>query len=364
MKVSEITSHLESIAPLSYQETYDNSGLICGSYEKEISGILISLDCTEEVLDEAIKKNCNLIISHHPIIFSVIKKLNVKNYVERTIIKAIKNDIAIYAIHTNLDNVHRGVNAKICEKLGLIHAKVLSPKTGLLKKLVTFCPAEHADKVRTALFDAGAGHIGNYDSCSYNASGTGTFRGSSDTNPFAGKANELHFEPEVKIESIFPVHIQNKLIEALLVNHPYEEVAYDIIPLDNQFSRVGSGMIGEFTPETDEIDFLQRIKLQMNANYLRHSDLLKKKVRKVAVCGGSGSFLLSEAIVQKADMFITADFKYHQFFDADKKIVIVDIGHYESEQFTNDLVFELIKEKFPNFALHLSETDTNPINYL
>jgi dinuclear metal center YbgI/SA1388 family protein len=364
MKISDITSYLETIAPLSYQESYDNSGLLTGSSDQELRQALITLDCTEEIVEEAIKKNCNLIIAHHPIIFSGLKKLNGKNYIERTVIKAIKNDIAIYAIHTNLDNVHKGVNAKICEKIGLVKNKILSPKTGLLKKLITFCPTEHADKVRNALFEAGAGHIGNYDSCSYNSNGIGSFRGLEDSKPFVGEAKKLHFEPEVKIETIFPSHLQKTLIKALLASHPYEEVACDIIPLDNKYAKVGSGMIGELPTPMSEALFLQHIKKQLNTSLIRFTRFLNKEVKKVAVCGGSGSFLLHEAIAQKADVFITADFKYHQFFDADKRIIIADVGHYESEQFTKDLIFEIIKEKFPNFALHLSEINTNPINYL
>lgn len=364
MQVSDITSCLETIAPLYYQENYDNSGLLTGYSEQKITNALISIDCTEEVVEEAIQKNCNLIISHHPIIFSGLKKLNGKNYIERTIIKAIKNDIAIYAIHTNLDNAHNGVNAKICEKLGLINSKILSPKSGLLKKLITFCPTEHVDKVRDALFTAGAGHIGDYDCCSYNTNGTGSFRGLENSKPFVGEVNKQHFESEVKIETIFPVHIQNKLIKALLSAHPYEEVAFDIIPLENKHHRIGAGMIGELAIPIDEITFLQQLKKQLSVSCIRYTQLLNKKIEKIAVCGGSGSFLLHEAIAQKADVFITADFKYHQFFDAENRIVIADIGHYESEQFTKDLIFEIIKEKFPNFALHLSGINTNPIKYL
>lgn len=364
MQISTITSYLESIAPLSYQENYDNSGLLTGSLDQDVNQVLICLDCTEEIVDEAIQKKCNLIISHHPIIFSGLKKLNGKNYIERTIIKAIKNDIAIYAFHTNLDNVRNGVNSKICQKLGLINTKVLAPKAGLLKKLITFCPTEYADKVRNALFEVGAGHIGNYDCCSYNTDGTGTFKGLENSNPFVGEQNKLHREPEVKIETIFSSHIQKSIIKALLDSHPYEEVAYDIIQLDNNHSKVGAGMIGELQNHVDETTFLKIIKEKLNAQCIRYTKLLNNEVKKVAVCGGAGSFLLSEAIAQKADMFVSADFKYHQFFDANNRIVIADIGHFESEQYTKDLILELIKEKFPNFAVHLSEINTNPINYL
>ncbi len=364
MQISAITSYLESIAPLSYQENYDNAGLLTGSLDQNTSQALITLDCTEEIVDEAIQKNCNFIIAHHPIIFTGLKKLNGKNYIERTIIKAIKNDIAIYALHTNLDNVHNGVNAKICEKLGLINTQILAPKTGFLKKLVAFCPTEHADKVRNALFEAGAGYIGNYDNCSFNAVGNGTFRGLANSNPFVGEPNQQHTEAEVKIETIFAAHLQPKLIKTLLAVHPYEEVAYDIIPLDNTYKNIGAGIIGELQTPVNELFFLKTIKEKFHTKGIRYTHLLNKEVKKVAVCGGSGSFLLQDAIAQKANIFITADFKYHQFFDANNRIVIADIGHYESEQYTKDLIFDLIKEKFPNFAVRLSEINTNPINYL
>ena len=281
----------------------------------------------------------------------------------RTIIKAIQNNVAIYAAHTNLDNVQQGVNKKICEKLGLINCKILSPKKSLLKKLVTFCPKEHVEKVQAAIFSAGAGKIGNYDECSFNADGTGTFRAGEGTNPFVGKIGERHNEKEIRIETIYEAVNQSKIIHALIESHPYEEVAYDIYPLDNVYQNIGSGMIGELVKETDEKEFLSLVKQKMQTGCIRHTKLLNKKVRKVAVCGGSGSFLLNEATRQGAQCFISADFKYHQFFDSDGKIVIADIGHYESEQFTKEIFYELLKEKIPTFALHFAETVTNPVSY-
>lgn len=364
MKIADITSYLEQIAPLSYQESYDNSGLIVGNPADQVNHVLISLDVTEEVVAEAVEKGCQLIIAHHPIVFSGLKKLNGKNYVERTVIKAIKNDVAIYAIHTNLDNVHNGVNKMICEQLGLQNGKVLAPKSGLLKKIVTYVPTKNAEQVQTALFDAGAGSIGAYDECGFSLEGTGTFKANEEANPYKGKVGERHHEQEVRIETIFPSHIQAKLISVLLNVHPYEEVAYDIYSLDNKNSNVGSGMIAELPNELEELSFLKLIKKKMGAGVVRHTDLLNKKVKRVAVCGGSGSFLLFDAIAAKADVFITADFKYHQFFDAENKIVIADIGHYESEQFTKQLLYDILSKKFANFALSLSEINTNPINYL
>lgn len=364
MQVKDITRLIESMAPLAYQESYDNAGLIVGDANDDVSGVLITLDITEEIMEEAIRKNLNMVIAHHPIVFGGLKKLNGRNYVERSVIKAIKNNIAIYAAHTNLDGVFGGVNSKICEKLKLQNCRMLIPMQGMLKKLVTFVPVSHAEKVRTALFEAGAGQIGNYDSCSFNQQGLGSFKGNDSTNPFAGEKNKLHFEEETRIETIFPKHIQGRVIEAMIQAHPYEEVAYDIYPLDNEFPLAGTGMIGELAEPVDEHHFLQTIKETFYCQALKHTALLGKPIKKVAVCGGSGSSFLNRAIAQNADIYISADFKYHQFFDAEKKIVIADIGHYESEQFTKEVFYELLTKKFPKFAVHLSEISTNPVNYL
>ncbi len=361
--IKDVTGYLESLAPLDLQESYDNAGLIVGNDSTEVKGILVCLDSIEEVLDEAVKNNCNLIVAHHPIVFSGLKKLNGKNYVERTIIQAIQQNIAIYAAHTNLDNVQQGVNAKICERIGLKNSRILSPKKNLLKKLVTFCPVEYIEKVRSAIFEAGCGRIGKYDECSFNAEGTGTFRGGADSNPFVGEKGKQHHEKEIRLETVFESHLEPVVIRALLEAHPYEEVAYDIYPLSNSYQGIGSGMIGELVTAMSETEFLKHLKSVMKAGSIRHTRLTGKKVSSVAVCGGSGSFLLSDAIRQKADVFVTADFKYHQFFDADGKVVIADIGHYESEQFTKELLRDFLVKKFSTFAVRLSEVDTNPVNY-
>jgi dinuclear metal center protein, YbgI/SA1388 family len=363
MQIKQITQYIESIAPLAFQESYDNAGLVIGNPEDEVSGALISLDITEEVLDEAIRKNLNLVICHHPIIFSGIKKLNGKNYIERCVAKALKNDIAIYAAHTNLDSVFGGVNSKISEKLGLTNCRILDPMPNFLKKLVTFVPVADAEKVRIAICEAGAGHIGNYDSCSYNVTGQGTFRGNDQTNPYVGEKNQLHTEEEIRIETIFPKHIQGKVVQALLEAHPYEEVAYDIYPLDNDFAKAGIGMIGDLAEPMGETEFLNKLKETFRCSVVKHTVLLGKPIKTVAVCGGAGSSFLNKAIAQKADIFVSGDFKYHQFFDAERKIVIADIGHYESEQFTKEVFYELLTKKFPKFAVHLSATNTNPVSY-
>jgi dinuclear metal center YbgI/SA1388 family protein len=363
-KIKEVVSYLETIAPPAYQESYDNSGLITGNRETEITGVLICLDSIEVVIEEAIRKKCNLVIAHHPIVFTGLKKITGKNYVERTIIKAIKNDIAIYAIHTNLDNVHIGVNAMIAEKLGLTDTSILAPKSNLLRKLITFIPVEKAEDVTNALFAAGCGSIGNYDECSFNIEGKGTFRANDNTDPYVGKKGERHIQKEIRFETIFEAYKEKSIIKALINAHPYEEVAYDIYSLNNDFQSVGSGLIGELADSQDEIAFLKHVKEQMKAGVIRHTALLGKAVKRVAICGGSGSFLMSDAIRKGADVFITADYKYHQFFDADGKIVIADIGHYESEQFTIELIKGLILKKFTTFALQLTEVKTNPVLYI
>jgi dinuclear metal center YbgI/SA1388 family protein len=364
MKLREITNYLESIAPLAYQESYDNSGLICGNHDMEITGAVICLDSTEAVIEEAIANKCNLVIAHHPIVFSGIKKFNGKNYVERVIIKAIQNNIAIYAAHTNLDNVSKGVNSKIAKKIGLTNCSILAPMHNTLKKLTTFCPDDQAAALRTALFAVGGGAIGNYDECSFNTSGIGTFRAGENTNPFVGEKGKQHEEKETKIELIYPVYLESRLLKALFTAHPYEEVAYDILVLDNVNNSIGAGMVGELVEEMEETAFLKHLKQTMETDMVRYTALKGKKVKTVAVCGGSGSFLLKNAIAAGADVFVTGDFKYHQFFDAENQIVIADIGHYESEQFTMELFYDILSEKFSTFALHLSKINTNPINYL
>jgi len=361
--LKDVIHFLESFAPLSLQESYDNAGLITGDVNTEITTVLITLDVTEKVVEEAIQKKAELIVAHHPIIFSGIKKITGKSYVERTLIKAIKNDIAIYAAYTNLDSVDRGVNHKICEKLGLQNCKILQPASNQLKKLVTFIPVKSAGEVREAIFNAGAGNIGNYDSCGFIAEGLGSFRGNENSNPYVGKKGEIHAEKEIRFETIFPGYLQGKIIEALLKVHPYEEVAYDIYPIENKFEKVGMGMIGTFAEPKSEIEFLNQLKSIFNTGVIKHTALKDKPVEKVAVCGGSGSFLLNAAKASGADFFVSGDFKYHQFFDAENKIVIADIGHFESEQFTKELFYELLTKKFPKFAVRLSEVGTNPVFY-
>jgi dinuclear metal center YbgI/SA1388 family protein len=324
---------------------------------------LVSLDATEEVILEAKARGCNLVVTHHPIIFSGLKKINGSNYVERAVIASIKHDIAIYAIHTNLDNILTGVNAKMAERLGLRYCSVLKPKPALLKKLYTFVPSAHIETVRTAIFQAGAGHIGHYSECSFQSGGTGTFKAGAGTNPYVGEIDKRHYEEELKLEVIFPAWLEYGLVKALKDAHPYEEVAFDIISIDNQTDQYGSGIVGELAEPMTEAAFLNLLKQQFGLTMLRHTPLLNKPVKKVALCGGAGSFLTKTAITAGADLFVTADVKYHEFFDADQRLVLADIGHWESEQFTIDLLADNLKQKFPTFAVLKTGVKTNPVEY-
>jgi dinuclear metal center YbgI/SA1388 family protein len=363
MKINEIILYLESLAHPSLQENYDNAGLITGNANWDCSGIICSLDATEEVVNEAIEKKCNLVVAHHPIIFGGLKKINGTNYVEKTIITAIKNDIAIYAIHTNMDNVIGGVNGKMAKMLGLKNVSILSPKENTLKKLFTFVPVDQAEQVRNAIFLAGGGHIGNYSECSFNAEGIGTFKAGEGSDPYVGDIGSQHQEKETRIEVIFPSYLENKIINAMKSAHPYEEMAFDVIALSNNDHLVGSGIIGEWPDGIDEKQFLKKIKDVFDIPVIRHTALLSKAIKKVALCGGAGSFLISKALATGADAYITADIKYHEFFDANNRMLIADIGHYESEQFTADLLREILGQKFPTFAVLKTEVRTNPVHY-
>lgn len=363
MTIRDITNYLESIAPLALQESYDNAGLIVGAADTPIKGVLITLDCTEVIVEEAINNGCNLIIAHHPIVFSGLKKFNGNNYVERTVIKAIQNDIAIYAAHTNLDHVTGGVNTKIAEKIGLINTSILQPKSNL-ETLVVFAPISDSNKIRKALGQAGAGQIGNYKDCSFSTGGTGRFTPGGGAQPHIGNQGQAEEVEEERIEVIFESHKRYQVIQAMINSHPYEEVAHFISPVNNLNQEVGAGLVGELTEELGVRDFLMSLKEKMNLKIIRHTPDVGRKIKKVALCGGAGSFLLKSAIRQKADIFITGDFKYHEFFDAENKIVIADIGHYESEVFTKDLFYEILSKKFTNIALRLSSVNTNPVNYL
>ncbi len=364
MKLKDLCDSLEAIAPLSLQEDYDNSGLLIGDKNSDVNKALVSLDITEEVLSEAILINANLIIAHHPLIFKPLKKLTGSNMVERIVQKAIKNDIAIYAIHTNLDNVFEGVNYAFAKQLNLRNLEILTPKPATLKKLMVYVPKSHSEIVRNALFAIGAGNIGNYDSCSFQLEGKGSFRALEGSDPYVGEIEKLHIEEENKIEMVFPAYLQKQVIQTLRENHPYEEPAFDLFSLENEWDKTGAGMIAYLETPMPEIDFLNLVKKKMKTSCLRHSPLLGKTVHKIALCGGSGSFLIGAAKSAGADVFISGDIKYHDFFEADNQLIIADIGHYESEQFTKQFLVDYLNKKFPNFAVRISERNTNFVNYL
>lgn len=363
MKLIELTRFLESLAPLALQEDYDNSGLIIGDPKQDINKALVSLDCTEDIINEAIDNQCDLVITHHPIVFKGMKRFNNASYIERVVAKAIRHNIALYAIHTNLDNVQGGVNMKIMERLGVEEPVILAPKKNILKKLRVFVPSTHVEIVKDALFAAGAGDISNYSECSFSVKGVGTFLANEKAQPTLGSVGLREEVEEAAIEVIYPGYLERNILIAMFENHPYEEVAYDVYSLDNAHQNVGSGMIGNLPSAHSSEDFLAFLKERMNVKVVRHTRELNKPIQRVAVCGGAGSFLLQKAIQGGADVFISADFKYHEFFDAEDKIMIADIGHFESEQFTQHLLLEVIRKKFPNFAIQITKESTNPIKY-
>ena len=363
MKTLDIINFLETIAPAALQEGYDNSGLIYGSPEAECAGVLVCLDVTDQVIDEAISLHCNLVISHHPLVFRALKKINPDKGISRVLVKAIKNDVSIYAIHTNLDNVLSGVNNRIAEILGLINRNILDKKAGQIKKLICYVPVSHLEGVRTALFTAGAGHIGKYRECSFAAEGKGTFKAGEGADPYVGQIDNRHTENEIRLEVVFSAWQQNAVLHAMKAAHPYEEIAYDVLSPDNFHDEVGSGLVGDLEQPMEALSFFALVRERFQVPVIRFSPLTGKLIKRVAICGGAGSFLISNAIGSGADLFLTADLKYHDFFEADGRIVLADMGHYESEQFTQDLLIDLLKQKFPNFAVLKTGVATNPVNY-
>lgn len=363
MKIKDITQALDQLAPEYYAEDFDNVGLLVGDKDQEVQKALITLDTTEAVVGEAIDKNCELIISFHPILFKGLKKINPNNYVSKAVIKAIKHDIGIYATHTALDNIHKGTNHVFAEKLGLNDCKVLVPKPETIKKLTTYIPVDDTDKVREVLFAAGAGNIGNYERCSFTLDGKGSFKGNDESSPVKGKRGVTQLEHENQVNITFAAHKESAVLKALFKAHPYEEVAYEVTTLDNQNQQRGIGMVGHLDEAISENKFLDMLKKRFHTPCVRHSVLTRKKIKRVAVLGGSGSFAINQAKSAGADAFVTADLKYHDFFQSENQILLADIGHFESEQFTKELLYDFLKEKFTNFAPVLAETNTNPVQY-
>jgi len=364
VQIKDVFPILEEMAPTAYAEDFDNVGLLVGNSNNLLTGILVCHDALESVIDEAKEKNCNLVVCFHPILFSGLKKITGKNYVERAVIKAIKNDIAIYAVHTGLDNHQLGVNKILCDTLGLINTKVLIPKKDFIYKLTTFVPQEHVINVQKALFNAGAGAIGNYYDCSFTSTGIGSFTGNNDSNPVIGSQNIFTEVEEIKLEVTFEKHLQAKILNTLFNSHPYEEVAYEVVKLENVHQNIGLGMIGELQTAVSELEFLTFVKQKVKTGGIRHSNLLNKNIKKVAVLGGSGSFAINAAKAQNADILVTADLKYHDFFQAENQLILADIGHFESERYVKNYIFEYLTKKIRTFAIILSDIKTNPVNYL
>jgi dinuclear metal center YbgI/SA1388 family protein len=363
MQVSELVRHIEQLAPPSLQEAYDNAGLIYGNPEMELTGVLIALDATEAVIEEAIRKNCNLVLSHHPIVFSGLKRINEKHYVDRALVKAIRHQIALYACHTNLDNTIHGVNGAIAAAFDLQQVSILAPKSGQFIQLSVYVPNTHLDQVKSALFEAGAGKLGNYAACSFSSTGLGSFTPIEGAQPHIGSLGIHTTVEETKLELIFPVWAQSKVVQALHQAHPYETPAYNLFTINNVNPEIGSGVMGYLPKAISELDWLAQVAKTCQVPVVRHSPLLGKQIEKIAICGGAGSFLIKQAQSLGADALLTADLKYHEFFEANNQILLTDPGHFESEHFTIDLLYKIIQEKFPTFAVLKSSIRTNPVHY-
>ena len=363
MIVKDVIDFLNYYAPLDYAEDFDNAGLLVGDEKNKVSGILICHDSITEVIDEAINLGYNLVVSFHPILFKGITKLTPNNYVNKSIIKAVKNNISIFSTHTALDNSKFGVNMQLCKELGVSNPRILHPKNGTIKKLTTYIPKENAEKLKKELFKSGAGSIGKYEHCSFSFEGHGTFKGNQESNPSIGKKLEDTDQKEICINITYLKHLEKKVLNSLKEYHPYEEIAYEINTLENTNKNIGLGMYGDIQNKMDEKEFLSYLKKKLKVKFLKHSKLLQKKVKRIALLGGSGSFGIEKAISVGADVYITSDLKYHDYFRAEKSILLVDVGHYESEQYTNKLMYKILTKKFPNFAIALTKINTNPVNY-
>lgn len=360
--IQDIIDVIEEQAPLALQESYDNAGMQVGEASLPATGAVLCVDVTESVVDEAVISGANLIISHHPLLFRGLKHITGSNYIERIVMKALRNHIAIYAAHTNLDATM--VNYRWAEKLGLTDTEILQPTGNMLLKLVTYVPLAHAESVRNALFAAGAGHIGKYDCCSYISEGTGSFRAGTDAQPFCGTIGKLHHEPESRIEVVLPRYLKSRVVKALFNTHPYQEPAYDLLPLDNPWRQVGHGIVGNLPNTISAYDFLNHLKQIMPCESIRHTAKKKQSVRRIALCGGGGSFLIDNAVAAGADIFVTGEIGYHHFFGYENTIILAEIGHYESEQHTKAIFYDVIRKKFPTFATYHTKVETNPIKYL
>lgn len=364
MKIQEVTDYLDSRLLPYYQESWDNAGLQAGDSTQDISGALICLDVTPDVVDEAVARHCNLIVSHHPLLFSGVKRITPTTQTGRLLMHILQHNLCVYAAHTNLDNLCWGVSGELAKRIGLQNCHVLDPMPDKLKKLITYCPSAQAEAVRNALFEAGAGCIGGYDACSYNLQGTGTFRAGNDCHPFCGQRGELHLEPETRIEVIYESRIEAALVAALIAAHPYEEPAYDLLPITNAYSRIGAGAYGTLPRPVNTMEFLAQVKRTLHLPVIRCSQPCKTQVQRVALCGGSGAFLIDKAKRAAADIYLCGDLKYHEFQQAEGEIILADIGHYESEQFAKDIIYRVMSEKFCTFAVQTAQRDKGYIYYI
>ena len=362
LKIQSITDCLEQWAPPSLALSYDNCGLLIGDPNQLVKKALVSLDVTEGVVQEAIDQQANLIIAHHPIIFKGLRSIRPTTDSQRAIILAIKHDIAIYAIHTNLDRVDDGVNKALADRLNLSNRSVLEEASNLYK-LITFVPTKDLQVVRNALFSIGAGSIGEYKKTSFVSSGVGSFQGSASSNPSIGKAGEFTEVEEEKLEVLLTDTLLSSALKTLQEYHPYEEVAYDIVPLRNKNQNHGSGMIGELREPLSPDDFIQYLTNHLGLQLVRHSPLIKSKIKRVAICGGAGFDLLKNARQKGADAYVTADLKYHDFFEADSSLLLCDIGHYESEHWVIQEIKDYLTRNFANFAVLSTTVNTNPVHY-
>ncbi len=364
MKIKEITAHLEHLAPLYLQEDYDNSGLQVGDIDKELTSVMLCLDVTKQVVDEAISLGANMIISHHPMIFKGIKSLRPGRELDDMIIKAIKNDICIYSAHTNLDSMLGGVSYALADKLGLVDVKPLQVSKGKLYKIVVYAPRTHTQSLSDAIFRTGAGEIGNYSKCSFTVSGEGSFFPKDGANPYIGKCGELEILAEDKIEVLAKDVELSAVVDAIRANHPYEEPAYDIIEVEQKYAKAALGVVGYLPNPMTVVGFLANVK-ELTGSGVKYSDFNKEMIHKVALCGGSGSFLIGGASAVGADAYLTGDIKYHDFFGYEDKMLLADIGHYESEKYTIELIHNFLVEKFgENIDINTTKIKTNPINYL
>ena len=358
-----LLDNIEGWAPLALQEDYDNAGLILGNPQATVHKALVCLDITPEVVDEAIQLHADLVISHHPAIFKGIKRINPASRLGYMIKQSLCHDIAWYAMHTNLDNTLDGVNSYLAKQLGLQTPRPLIPLKGLYGKLQVYVPSSHAEQLRQALAEAGCGISPKYDHCSFSSQGEGRLRALENARPFVGEPGQLHVEPECKIECLYPVHKTRQVMAVLLASHPYEEPAFDLMPLENTAADKGSGIIGILETPCTETAFLDRLKTLTGVPCIRHSGFKGRQIRKVALCGGSGGSFIHAACGQGADVYITGDLKYHDFTDAETGTWLVDIGHHESEQFAKQLIFNHLTKNFPNFAVSISEQGMNPVSY-